>query len=508
LGRSQGTITLLTAVIVLVLLALVNSVGYVHAASLTIDSQAGSGDCFPSPSCSVTLSTINANDIILVLAGGGGGNGLNFGTPTATGLTFNTRETLYTVILSPTADGVGEWWAVASSALSSETITLTESVTGADYAMIAYAISGANTVTPFDPDVVLPATGEYSCALCFPLASSSTVTVSTTNPNDVIFGIVGGGSDVGGGSAGTSGFTIWSVFSNPAAAEYDIVSSTQSGLAVTINFGASPGSNWSMIGDAVQAAATTTTTVNCSPTAIDVGGSSSSCTATVTGATGPISGETISWSQSGGTGSVSFPSGPTCSLSGASCSITVNGATVGNPTIQASYPRDSSNLASSGTGSLTVNSMLVAPTVTAPQTLITQGQSVTLTSSPVTTGTPPYTYQWLAKGPTDSSYSPIPGATSSSYTFTTSASTAVGVWSFELSVTDSDPSIISTPVTVTVNSFATTATTFMPVHQTPVGGVMLPSVGYTALLPWALVLSLLGVLSVEAFRVKRRAKQC
>ena len=53
----------------------------------------------------------------------------------------------------------------------------------------------------------------------------------------------------------------------------------------------------------------------------------------------------------------------------------------------------------------------------------------------------------------------------------------------------------------------TTATTFMPVHQTPVGGVMLPSVGLSVLLPWAVLLSLLGVLSVEAFIVKRRAKR-
>jgi hypothetical protein len=52
-----------------------------------------------------------------------------------------------------------------------------------------------------------------------------------------------------------------------------------------------------------------------------------------------------------------------------------------------------------------------------------------------------------------------------------------------------------------------TPTTFPAVHQTPVGGVMLPSVGLTVLLPWAVLLSLLGVLSVEAFRVKRRAKQ-
>jgi hypothetical protein len=45
------------------------------------------------------------------------------------------------------------------------------------------------------------------------------------------------------------------------------------------------------------------------------------------------------------------------------------------------------------------------------------------------------------------------------------------------------------------------------VSHVPVGGVMLPSVGFTVLLPWVIALSLLGVLSVEAFLVKRRAKR-
>jgi hypothetical protein len=52
-----------------------------------------------------------------------------------------------------------------------------------------------------------------------------------------------------------------------------------------------------------------------------------------------------------------------------------------------------------------------------------------------------------------------------------------------------------------------TTTTFSPVHQTPVGGVMFPSVGFGVLLLWAIVLSLLGILSVEAFTIKRRAKR-
>ena len=65
---------------------------------------------------------------------------------------------------------------------------------------------------------------------------------------------------------------------------------------------------------------------------------------------------------------------------------------------------------------------------------------------------------------------------------------------------------LSGPVTATIEA-TFVPVTFAPVHQTPVGGVMLPSVGFTVLLPWVLLLSLLGVVSVEAFRVKRRAKQ-
>jgi len=72
------------------------------------------------------------------------------------------------------------------------------------------------------------------------------------------------------------------------------------------------------------------------------------------------------------------------------------------------------------------------------------------------------------------------------------------------------PSAISISQTI-ISSITITvvvkAPTFPAVHPTPVGGVMLPSVGFTALLPWAVLLSLLGVLSVEAFTIKRRAKR-
>lgn len=120
--------------------------------------------------------------------------------------------------------------------------------------------------------------------------------------------------------------------------------------------------------------------------------------------------------------------------------------------------------ATSNTAVVTVNSQLTAQTVSASLGTVYQGQSSSLTSTTVTTGTLPYAYQWLEEAPGGSSYSPITGATSSSYVFATSPSTAAGAWSFELQVTDntgasvtSNAAVVTTiqalltqPLTVTV----------------------------------------------------------
>jgi len=97
----------------------------------------------------------------------------------------------------------------------------------------------------------------------------------------------------------------------------------------------------------------TSTSVNCSSSTLAVG-SSTTCTATVTNAYDAISGETINWSLFAGPGSVTF-SANSCTISGTSCSVTVTGGTAGSATVQASYPGDSSNLASSGTSTITIS---------------------------------------------------------------------------------------------------------------------------------------------------------
>ena len=101
---------------------------------------------------------------------------------------------------------------------------------------------------------------------------------------------------------------------------------------------------------------------------------------------------------------------------------------------------------------VTVNPTLVAPTVTPTPGTIDQGQTSSLTSTAVTTGTSPNTYQWLAEAPGAGSYVDV-GTNSSSYVFVTSGSTATGTWSFELQITDATKSqVTSTAVEVELNA--------------------------------------------------------
>jgi len=105
--------------------------------------------------------------------------------------------------------------------------------------------------------------------------------------------------------------------------------------------------------------------------------------------------------------------------------------------------------------------------------------------------------------------SPLPAGTFSYYKFQS------GAWTqFPSASLDSTRTVITLTFTADASGTVTdpggpaiTPPTKLAVSHVPVGGVMLPSVGLTVLLPWAVVLSLLGVVSVEAFRVKRRAKQ-
>ena len=166
-------------------------------------------------------------------------------------------------------------------------------------------------------------------------------------------------------------------------------------------------------------------TVSVSPSSwtMDVG-QSKTFTATPSGGTGTYT--SYHWYVGG-----SAQSGQTAST------FNYSPASAGSYSITATVT-DSSGTTSpqSSAATVTVHSALVAPTASASKGTVDQTQTSNLTSTTVSTGTSPYTYQWLQKAPGASSYSSISGATLSSYSFATTSSTTVGTWSFELQVTD------------------------------------------------------------------------
>jgi hypothetical protein len=126
----------------------------------------------------------------------------------------------------------------------------------------------------------------------------------------------------------------------------------------------------------------TSTTLTCGSPIIF--GSTSTCTLTVGGTSGTVTGETVAISLTGGT-AVTLPSPPTCTLSaGGTCSFRVNGTAVGSVTLNAAYPGDSSNAPSQGTASLVV---LAATTTTVACTPSSIAIGATATCTATVVGT-------------------------------------------------------------------------------------------------------------------------
>jgi len=191
---------------------------------------------------SVSLTTSNTNDVIIVLVSTSVTSGL---PPTVTSISSPH------VSWKSSARGTGgdgttdfeEWYGIASSALSSETITVHLSGSPADDStIIAFGISGANTASPFDSHSGLPAWASGS-------GGSPSVSISTSNANDFIFGAEVRGCPSANG-AHYSALVSDSCGANYADvyAEYQTVSSAKSSFAV--NWGSTI-SYWDVMGDAV-----------------------------------------------------------------------------------------------------------------------------------------------------------------------------------------------------------------------------------------------------------------
>jgi hypothetical protein len=161
-------------------------------------------------SATVSITTTKSNDVVVLHIGYEGPTAQTVTSVTSSSLTWTKRQgmTLATDGAGY-ADAMEEWWAPATSTLSSEVITVNLSGAIDDGVLSTFAVAGtSNYISPWDSNVALPATATGTSSQV-----DATVNVSTTANNTMILGFVGnecfGGSSPrcngGGPGAGWSG---------------------------------------------------------------------------------------------------------------------------------------------------------------------------------------------------------------------------------------------------------------------------------------------------------------
>lgn|SRR5487761_97973 len=222
---------------------------------------------------SLTISTTQSSDVIVLVASIFTNTSVTAVPKDAQGLTWiprtNIPPTNYDAELL-------EFYAISAVPLSGDKVTLTLSAQKVATLKI-FGISGANTTSPFDAGLPTAANSGGD--------SSPTVSVATTNPNDMILGIayIKGSPNITAGpgfSCIAKNNTCTKFGSDPLAfAEYLVVSSPQSLQVSATLSGDYP---WVMFGDAVQGLTPTTTTTTTSSSSTST---SSSTSQTITSST-------------------------------------------------------------------------------------------------------------------------------------------------------------------------------------------------------------------------------
>jgi hypothetical protein len=191
---------------------------------------------------SVFLTTSNANDVVILYSV------QNFTTVSSVsdqaGLVWHQRA-----VAGAAPYTIYEYYAIAPNALSGDAITV-NFASSAFYADVnAFAISGANTLSPFDGNVSVPVT-----------VNASTGSITTSNANDFIIAGYRFASNFA-PDAGL-GWTAINASGGYYLSEYQIVSGTQTNLVASAS---SPDENGGIV-DAIQAAVTGTVTVDAGST--------------------------------------------------------------------------------------------------------------------------------------------------------------------------------------------------------------------------------------------------
>jgi hypothetical protein len=226
-----------------------------------IDGSNGEGCPNTTSSCSVTLTTQHSSDIIIAFA--------TEALDLETSCTFNVSDTanmLWTprsavIFSSDHREQLQEFWAKSPSPLVSDTVSDSIFGCGDNYNNImVFGISGANYNNPFDPNLGLPSLAQGT-------GGNTTVQVSTSNPDDMVFAAVLHGNIAAFPSA-PPGFAI---ITPPGtnAVEYETVNTTLTNSTVSfIDPAVGP---WVSVADAVEAASTTPGfTISPNPVNIDI----------------------------------------------------------------------------------------------------------------------------------------------------------------------------------------------------------------------------------------------
>jgi RHS repeat-associated protein len=192
-----------------------------------------------------TLVTTYANDVLIVDVGVKAGVNSVSSITSSPSLTWMKRGSVATSTNAEAEEWYAEW-----SSSGSISITVNLASAAATYA-VPFGVSGANFASPFDSHSGLPATA-YSTSS----SGSPSVSLSTTNANDLILGFLAnpGANVVDNSGAGftliRTGHTSTGIINGNA--EYKAVSSAQTGLAVT--WTSSPSEVFAAIADAIVAA--------------------------------------------------------------------------------------------------------------------------------------------------------------------------------------------------------------------------------------------------------------
>ena len=151
-------------------------------------------------SASATLTTTSSNDVIVVIAQCGifANCGSNFPTPSSVDNVTSIVDdaghtwTLRVADTPPHGRPIWEYFTVADSPLSSDTINVTWSGSNVYVGFIALGVSGANTQHPWDPSRKLPAeealssgcTSPRTCTINFSAVAAQDFVIVSTAIND------------------------------------------------------------------------------------------------------------------------------------------------------------------------------------------------------------------------------------------------------------------------------------------------------------------------------------